>query len=423
MKKQIAIIYVLVSSSLLYGQRQLTLSQCQQMAVDANPLNAVLKITENSNQLTSDIFKYAFYPRISINGRASYQSDVTKVDLSIPGVDVPIPDNDQYRVSLEMQQPIYDGGNVKAQKELAINNIFLQTKQAEIGLQLLKENVNHLYESILMVQTNLKLLDIAKNTLSSKKKRIRSAIQNGVLTSETGDALEAEILKLEQQYLSATNKRKALIAQLSRIIGESLSDDTELIPPGMMVSDDFILDKRPEIAGYDLQLNKCIAELKQVESGTLPHLTAFVQGGYGRPGLNMLDDNFQTFYMAGLQFSWNISAFYTLKKEKKLYSLKQEVIGKQKEALELSLTNDMIGLAGDISKLEAMISKDNDIIRLRKRIADNNNTKLEEGIITFSEYINAMNELRTANQNRENHIIQLNMKKAEWLIKQGLTIE
>ena len=393
------------------------------MAVDANPLHAVLKITENSNQLTSDIFKYAFYPRISINGRASYQSDVTKVDLSIPGVDVPIPDNDQYRVSLEMQQPIYDGGNVKAQKELAINNIFLQTKQAEIGLQLLKENVNHLYESILMVQTNLKLLDIAKNTLSSKKKRIRSAIQNGVLTSETGDALEAEILKLEQQYLSATNKRKALIAQLSRIIGESLSDDTELIPPGMMVSDDFILDKRPEIAGYDLQLNKCIAELKQVESGTLPHLTAFVQGGYGRPGLNMLDDNFQTFYMAGLQFSWNISAFYTLKKEKKLYSLKQEVIGKQKEALELSLTNDMIGLAGDISKLEAMISKDNDIIRLRKRIADNNNTKLEEGIITFSEYINAMNELRTANQNRENHIIQLNMKKAEWLIKQGLIIE
>ncbi|MFQ5334543.1 MAG: TolC family protein [Flavobacteriales bacterium] len=423
MKTTLILSLSITLSSGLAAQVQITLAECHRLAEASHPLSAHMALAEKRGSETVELLKYTRYPHASMNAQATYQSDVTKVEANIPGVDIPYPSNDQYRVSLDVLQPIYDGGSVRARQEVATLSARLEVQQAETGLLELREQINRIYAAILMEQEKAALLRVGENTLLAQRKAVRSGIANGVLLPAAADRLQVEALKVHQQLKAAEAERAAYLEVLSGLTGKPLAADVQLAMPQAEQAENYTLDKRPEISAFALERQLKEAGIMGINARSAPQLSVFAQAGYGRPGLNMLDDTFQPYYLAGLQFSWNLSALFTARREKELQRLQQQVIDKREEAFLLTVSTGMIRLKNEIEQLVEVLNDDGEIISLQEKIAATASSQLQQGVTTASEYIRAQNELREAKLNRKMHLIRLRMKQAEWRTQQGLTID
>ena len=107
---------------LVQGQ---TLEECQQAAEKNYPLIQQYGLVEKTTQLTVANIQKGWLPQVSVSAQATYQSDVMawpdglKTMLSGMGVNVKGLKKDQYRVGIDVQQTIYDGGVIGSQKRIA----------------------------------------------------------------------------------------------------------------------------------------------------------------------------------------------------------------------------------------------------------------------------------------------------------------
>jgi outer membrane protein TolC len=417
MKKIITILILLLTIS-VFGQETLTLDDCYALVKKNYPLAKQKELFAKQNALDKAVIKTGKLPKLDFSAQATYQSDVTSVPIAIPGSSINPPNKDQYKTTVSVNQLIYNGGLINASTKVKEATLKTQQKNVEVNLYLLNSKVNQLYFSILLLQEKRDLLDAKKKQLVTKLKEVKAGIEFGAILPSSDNVLEAELLKIEQQYSEINQNKISLVQTLSAIIGKNIATDVMLKQP-VIVDNLTTSIKRPELDLFQLQKEQIDASEHLIAKKNSPKLVGFATGGYGNPGLNMLDNSFQTYYLAGLKLNWNIFDWKSNKKERKSLQINKDIINNQQEIFTLNTNIELNQQQTEINKITSFIKSDKQIIELRKKVLKTASSQLKNGIITASAYITELTNLYEAENNLSTHKIELLLAKATYKTTKG----
>lgn len=406
MKKRSSFIFALFIPCLLSAQ-ELSLESCQSAAQQNYPLVQQYGLIEQSANYTLQNINLAYLPQLSISAKATYQSDVIKLPIVIPGMTIPEMSPYQFQAVAELGQVIWDGGVIAAQKQTAKASSEVEKRKWEVDLYALRDRVNQLYFGVLLLDGQLEQVHILKQELTNHYNKVNSLVQNGIGSSTDLDAIKVEQLNVMQQETQLAASRRSLIQVLSAFIGQEITESAVFALPlmGEIRADKEI--KRPELQLLEAQ-NKVLGTQKELlTSGNLPKIGAFIQGGYGKPGLNMLSNDFSFFYIGGLKLTWNISGLYGQKNNVRKIEVNQKNIEVQKETFLFNLSLFTTQQRNEMDKLTEIIRTDDAIVELKSKIKRTTESKVENGTSTVTDLLRELHAENAAKQNRLLHQVQL----------------
>jgi len=421
MKKQIILLLIIISGLLIAQMpNTLTLEYCQYKARENYPLNKQFELLQSATKLKLYNLTSNWLPQLTINGQSTYQSDVTTLPLHVPGITIPEIDKDIYKVTLDVSNTLYDGGLTHRQKLLEKSSLSVEEQNIEVELYKLRERINKVYFNIIILQENEKLINIMKNEVESRLKIVESSVRNGVSLQSNANLLQAELIKIDQQLLEIVLSKQAAFEMLSEYIDQPITYETVLtVPVFNTVSDEPSL-LRPELKLMNLQMQKLDASRSLLTAKVLPHLAVFGQVGYGKPGLNMFSNEYNDFYIVGLQINWTPWNWNRTRNDRQSIELQQNIVQNQKETLEQNIRILLKKDLAEINKYEALILKDDEVIALREKITNTFAAQLDKGIITATDYLTELNAETQARLNKQLHIIQLAQAKANYQFDYGI---
>lgn len=381
----------------------LTLEQCYDLARKNYPLIRQKELLVRSLEYTIANANTAYLPQVSIYGQATYQSDVTRIPGPSPFEPL---SKDQYKVYAELTQTIYDGGTTKGQTSVQQANTLVEQQKTEVELYKVKDRINQLFFGILLTEAQLNQITLLHDDLANSLMKMESAIKNGTAFRTNADILQAEIFKADQRTIEMKAARKGYLEMLSQFINMPLAEDTKLEKP-VLLSAETNEVKRPELQLFKFQQELLQAQYQATQTRNMPRLGFFVQGGYGRPGLNVLKNQFDTYYLGGLRLSWALSGFYNSRRDRELLDVNHQLVGTQTD---LFLFNTNLALRQqnqEVTKLRDLIVVDSKIIDLRTRIKTTAKAQHENGVISTNDLLREINAEDTARQNLLLHEIQL----------------
>lgn len=409
MRKSFFVLCLISMPFINLAQEVLTIEQCYESARNNYPLIKQKELIEQSKEFSIANVRSGLLPQISINAQATYQSDVTQVPITAPGFNIEALAKDQYKVYGEVTQSLYDGGTTKGQKTIVETSARVEDQKLEIELYKIKERINQLFFGILLVDEQTKQLELLQKDLERNIARTESAVRNGTAFKMSVDLLQAEYLKAEQRIIEAQSMRQAFIVMLGYFINKPLTETTQLEKPIILSFEDQPLLTRPELTLFNYQNEMLGAQYELGKTKTLPRVGLFLQGGYGRPALNQLKNEFDTYYLGGIRLNWSLPGFYNSKRDKQLLDLNMRQVNAQKETFEFN-TNLITGQQKqELNKLKKLISVDDKIIELRTSIKQTAEMQQENGVITTNDYLRELNAEDQAKQNRLLHEMQLLM--------------
>jgi len=382
--KQLLLVFTLFCFLDLHSQT-VSLERCIELTKENYPkikqLNTNLEILD----LKIESIKMLTRPKIDFNAQVSYQSDVTHITLPANSpFSVPVLSKDQYKVYAEINQIIYDGGVGKAQIHLEETNTQISQSSLAVEVYQLNERTIQLYFTVLALQETEYQLDLVKKDFDDRYKQAVVSMKNGVILESEVDKLAIEILKIEQQKIDASSGKNSAIQVLSEITGMKIEDFNTFSTPELKMTTQ--TRQRPEFQLYDYQKNRFVEQQNLNQLKYKPKIYAFGQGGYGKPGMNMLENKYDTYYIVGLRLNWNIWDWGNTARESKVNSLQINYIDQQRQTLEQNL-NILEGKEkSNQIKIESLIEKDKQILELRKKIVTRAASQYENGIITPTEY-------------------------------------
>ena len=416
--KKLIFIFLGIAPLLASAQQTITLEECYSLAEKNYPLGKQTRLLKDKTDSEIRIIEKEKLPKLDLNAQATYQSDVIEFPFQLPNADFEPPNKDQYRATLDANQLIYGGGSIAANTRLKIAQLETQQQQVRVNLYTLKSRINQIYFSILLFQEQEKLLNSKMDLLDSRQKEVTTAVKYGAVLPSSEQILSAEKLKLQQQMVQTNFDRKKALSNLSLLLNETLSEDVILSDADDLESDDSD-NRRPELELFELQKNQLESSKEVISIARLPKLFGFAQAGYGNPGLNMLDNSFQEFYMVGLKMNWNIFDWGKLKEQKKSIDISEEIVSIEKETFLLNNEIQIKEAESDIAKFERILEKDAEIILLREEILKATTSQLQNGAITSSEYITELNNLYEAKIDGQLRRIQQALAKANYNVIKG----
>lgn len=387
--------------------QKLSLAEAYDLSQKNYPAVKQKDLVKQTASISIENLQKGFLPQFSVTGQATYQSDVTKVPVSLPGFAIDPPAKDQYRLVAEVSQLVYDGGLTKEQKALQQLNAVVEDQKVEVELYKLKERINQVYLSILFLEEQLKQVELVKTDIQTGIKRVEAQVQNGVAFRSNLNMLKAELLKTEQRAIEVRSSRKGLVDVLSLFTGQVLAENVHLEKPASIVSAVTTEIDRPELKLYNEQEKFIGQQERLINAKNLPRASLFAQGGYGRPGLNMLLNEFDLYYVGGIRFNWSLGGLYTKKKEKEQVAINKKMIEVQKETFLLNTNSQLKQQKAEIDKLRQLLDSDIQIVELRRTVTDAAKAQLENGVITANDYLKEINAEDQARQLKITHEVQL----------------
>ena len=407
MKPRKFLLLTLLFFSLIGAKAQtVTLEECQAMARENYPAISRFSIIEQTKNYTLANANKAYLPQLSLEAKATYQSDVITIPLDMPGLEIPVPDKDQYQIVAQANQIIWDGGKIAAKKEMIEAGAIVEEKALETELYSLRERVNQIYFGILLMQEQLKQQVVLEEELQRNHNIVESYIENGIANQADLSAVKIEMLKAGQQRTQMESAQTAYLQMLSILIGNELSKETEFVKPSVSNDNSLVIIKRPELDLFSAQEATIDAQTNELKSTLMPAIGAFVQGGYGKPGLNMLQNEFDAFFLGGVKLTWNFGSLYTYKNSIKSNELKKLSIDTQRGTFIHNLNMQISQQQNEIEKYRKMMRDDEEIIRLQQQIKDAAEAKVENGAMTVSDMLKELTALEMAKQAKLLHEIQ-----------------
>lgn len=399
--------------------QQLTLDECYEKARQNFPLIKQKGLLVSTRDFTVANARTGYFPQVAIYGQATYQSDVTKVPIEVPGFSVKTLPKDQYKIYAELNQSLYDGGAIKRQNAIAESNALVEDQKVEVELYKIKERINQIYFGTLLLDEQLEQVELVKKDLTSSIQKVEASIRNGVAFKTNADILQAELLKTDQRVIELKAGKTAYLSMLGIFIGQELNENTTLQRPGDVQAANDPTIARPEMNLYNYQTQLFTAQQQLNNTRVLPRLGVFVQGGYGRPGLNMLNSEFATYAIGGLRLSWNLSGFYNTKRDREQLNINLQGVDVQRQSFMFNTKLTLRQQHTDITKLNDLIKVDEQIIGLREKIKNTAKAQLDNGVITANDYLRELNAEDQARQNLSLHQIQLLMTEYNYLATTG----
>lgn len=404
-RKHLLIAFVSFPFLAFSQETSLSLEQAYDLARANYPLIKQKDLLRNTADLAVENIQKNFLPQVNLSGQANYQSAVIKIPFTVPGFPIESPSRDQYKITADISQLLYDGGMTKEQKEIQRLNASVEEQRVEVDLYRVKERINQVYLGILYLDEQFKQVELVKSDLQGGINRVEAQVNNGVAFRSNLNLLKAEFLKNDQRLIEIKALRKGLIDALSLLTGRSFTGEVKLEKPQNIPSMKEVV--RPEIKLFSDQDKLIAQQEKLLLSKNLPKASLFLQTGYGRPALNVLKNEFDAWYIAGVKLNWSLSTLYTKKKEKQIIGLNKQMVESQKETFLLNTNIQLQQQQSEIDKLQQLISTDREIINLRESVKEAARAQLDNGVITANDYLREINAEDQARQTLITHQLQL----------------
>lgn len=419
MRKLISAVTLLLLSQLVFSQQTVSIQQCYQLALKNHPLSGQNELYEKAAGIQDEIYSLNNLPGMNLSGQATYQSSVTELPIKLPGISIPEIRQDQFKVSVDVNQVLYGGGLTELQRKLEKDILQINKQGTEAELYKLKEKINQVFFGILLADNTLEILKLNTAELDARLKKLESGVRNGAILPYNASVLKAEILKVEQKRIEIISQRKAFILMLAVLTGTDIPETSQFEEPQFTNDSWLYSNNRPEFKLFDLQ-QKRGETMKSLSSAKRnPRLFAFTNFGYGRPGLNMFKEDAELYYVVGAKVSWNIWNWNQTKREQQILDINNEMISNQRKAFDLSTRTAVQQNLADASKLEELLKTDENLISLRKEISAAAASQLENGVITATEYLTEYNSEVQARLSQSLHHIQLLQTRAAYLATTG----
>ncbi|MBE0649261.1 MAG: TolC family protein [Bacteroidales bacterium] len=422
MKKQILLLGFLVGAVIpLWSQnlQPVSLQECLQKAVENFPKEKQLQYNQQTYQLKEEILNKNYLPSLNLNGQASHQSDVTSISIPLPGVNIPTISKNMYKMNLDLQQLIWDGGMTSSQKKLENNSYQISDQQVKISTYQQKQRVAILYFNILFQQQNLKVLHVLLQDLNARITDAQAGLANGAILASDVDVLKVSQMQTQQAIIENQEDTKGLLDEMDELTGIKIQSANQLKTPEFEETQFPFENNRPEFRLLTLQQNN-IKDLKKIYTAKrMPTLAAFGQAGYGRPGYNMLNNDFKTYYMFGVQLHWNIFDWNHVKKEKQVLSIQKNILQTEKETFDQNLRVEYKKQLAAIEKYQKLVNTDQQIVNLQDQVVTTSQTKLKNGTITPADYLIQLNKKIKAMLTMDAHHLQLLFTKYQYLTAIG----
>jgi outer membrane protein TolC len=392
---------------------QITLDECFKKARENYPLIKQFDLIEQSKSYNLAAANKNWVPQVSLSGKASWQSDVTEFPerfismMETMGItDVNFPSKDQYNISLNLSQTIWDGGITATQKKMTTLNAEINKELTEVNLYTLYSQINQLYFNVLSLNEQLKQNQIFIEELERNYKMIDSYVENGIAMRSDLDNVKVSILDAKQRRTEMQSFQKSGLAVLSAFIGQTIDKPEELVRPESGVIHTNI-ENRPEMKLFSAQNRQFEIQSKMLYTKGMPRIALFATGAVGNPGLNMFKSGFTPYFIGGVNLSWNFGGLYTMQDEKRNLINLQKNTEIQKEVFLFNINQKTTQQNADIEKLTELIKQDDEIIELRARIKNTSAAKVENGTLTVSDYLRDVTNENIARQIKTLHEINL----------------
>jgi outer membrane protein TolC len=391
----------------LFAHAQLTLDECQEKARKNYPLIKRYSLIEQSKEYNLSNASKAYLPQVQVNARATYQSDVVTVPLKLPGVDIPTPTKDQYQATVDIAQLVWDGGTIHSQKKIAQASADVENRQLDVELYAIEERINQLFFGILLFDARMEQNRIFREELERSRKTVAEYLKNGMANQADLDAVRVEQLNAEQTETQLQSTRAAYIDMLSVMIDETIPPATVFSKPDAAAIALASTINRPELLWFDAQKNLFDLQKNAIKSSYMPKLSLFIQGGVGRPGLNMLSREWDPFYIGGIRLNWNLASLYTKENDLRKIEINKNRVDTQRELFLYNIRLSENRENADIKRIRDLMKQDDEIIALRENIRKSAEAKVDNGTATVTELMREMTQEDLARQTKAAHAIDL----------------
>ena len=393
-----------------------TLEECQQAAERNYPLIKQYGLIEKTTQLTVTNIQKGWLPQVSASAQATYQSDVMswpdqmKTMMTGMGIDMKGLTKDQYRVGIDVNQTLFDGGVISSQKAIARQQGKVQEAQTEVQLYNVRKRVNEMYFSLLMLDEQIVLNHDMQELLAGNERKLQAMMKSGTAAESDWQSVKAERLKVMQQATSLESQKRMLTMMLSTFCGiETNNIQKPLVKAenGELMSE----SHRPELRALDAQIGLLNAQEKALNAALMPKLGVFAQGYYGYPGLNMFEDMMSHKWslngIIGARLTWNIGALYTRKNDKAKLQLQRDLTESNREVFLFNNRMEQLQQSEEISRYKQLMNDDAEIISLRAAVRKAAESKLSHGIIDVNDLLREINQENAARVQQSMHEIEM----------------
>lgn len=394
------------------GATAQTLEECQQAAERNYPLIVQHDLIAHTTDLTVDNIQKGWLPQLTATAQATYQSAVTawpdemKGLMQQIGVDMKGLAKDQYRIGIDLQQTVFDGGMINAQKQVAREQGAVKQAQLDVDLYQVRQRVNEMYFGLLLLDDQIRLNGDLQKLLTASEKKLTSMVKHGTAAQCDLNNVIAERLNVVQQETTLESQRRVLLAMLGTFCGLEMN---QVIKPAAIESVEG--NNRPELRLIDSQLRLADAQDKALKAALLPRVGVFAQGYYGYPGYNMFKDMMGRDWswngMVGARLTWNIGALYTHRNDKAKVQLQRETAQNQREVFLFNNRLEQMQHNEAIERYRSLMSQDQEIIALRGQVRKAAESKLSHGIIDVNDLLRDINSENAARVQQSIHEIEM----------------
>ena len=404
MKKMFIILSFLLLGWRPTGFAQITIEDCYSKAQLNYPLIKQYDLIERSRDYSLSNAGKGYLPQVTFSVKTSWQSEVTEIPISVPGVKGM--SKDQYGATLDISQVVWDGGAIQSRREIVRTQSEVEKQNLEVDLYAINERVNQLFFGILLFDAQLEQNRLFRDELERNYEKVMSFMQNGIANQADLDAIKVEQLKAIQTESQLTYQKNAYLDVLSAMIGENLSENVKLIKPETI---SFVATyiKRPELELYNTRIQNLEAQNKVIDADLMPKLGLFATGGYGKPGLNMLKNDFSAYYIVGARLAWNFSNLYTNRNNKLLIQNSINSVLTQQETFLFNTNLDVSRKQHEIDKYLEQMKYDDEIIALRTSVKRASEAKMANGTLSGIDLMRDINTEELAKQTKILHEIEL----------------
>lgn len=278
-----------------------------------------------------------------------------------------------------------------------------------MDLYALQGRVDNLFFGILLLDERIAQTRLTLDLLRSNLEKVRALQRNGAAMQSDADAVEAELLTVNQQLTQVTASRDSYRRMLEIFTGRPLDGERLERPdasePRSMES------SRPELALFDATADKLTAQERLVKAATRPRFGLFAQGYYGYPGMDyfqsMMSPDWSWNAMAGVKMSWNFGAYYTRKNSLAKLRTAKEQVEMQREIFLFNTRLQTAEESGDIARLRKALADDDRIVALRRSVREAAESKLRNGVIDTDDLLRKITDEAAAATARSAREIEL----------------
>ena len=397
----VAILLILASTTTAQ-----TLEECQKAAEKNYPLIKQYGLIAQTTELTVSNIQKEWLPKIAVSAQATYQSNVVawperiqsiyqQMGLAMKGLK-----KDQYKMAIDLQQTLYDGGTIASKQAIARQEAKVQEAENQTKLYQVHHRVNEMYFALLLLNEQIKLNNNVKSLLLASENKLAAMVKSGTAATSDLDNVKAERLSAEQQYTSLKAEQQMLQHILTTFCGIKVENVQKPTPVSIDTLTNNLTNNRPELQLFNSKLKLSETQEKALNTRLHPTLALFAQGYYGYPGMNMFNDMIDHKWrlngIVGVKLSWNVGALYTRKNDKARLRLQRELIENEREVFLFNNSMEQIRQNSNINRFKTMMQTDKEIIALRTNVRKAAESKLLHGIIDVNSLLREINNENAA---------------------------